>query len=92
MYASKLINQLTLSQRGNAIGKDLMTTDHEVKSYNSVYDEACIVWEKLRWALSDNWKCFDLGLKPTFSRDLGVHMKPNTASELTSELMYGLIN
>lgn len=50
-YNSALINQLTLSQRANAIGKYSMTTDHEVKSYNSVYN---IVWEKLRLALSDN--------------------------------------
>lgn len=45
MFASKLINQLTLSQRVNAIGKDSMTTVHEVKSYNSHYDEAALSGE-----------------------------------------------
>lgn len=41
-----------LSQRTNNVGMDSMITNDEVKTYNSLYKEACIVLEKLRWALS----------------------------------------
>lgn len=42
-----------LSQKAHNVGTDSLITDDGVKTYNSLYEEACIVREKLRWALSD---------------------------------------